>query len=525
MDYSSGSEPGDKEHQSLLNRNRYVDLRSKEAEFFNLLLDCHISDRVVQWDCYEHIGWVFELEDVVLDVENASEDTVMVRVTSGLMPRIYIDALRQELRQIVSTALASGGGILDFAITLLQLVETAVISVHEWRNRGKRKAGEQLIGWNVNSASKRDIFDNPLGLDLASVDDSAYHLLGKSVKQLCEDLEDDEIRILHVENVLRTDLVQRFRKRQKRMLEQLMGCTYRQLRKCVAHDIIPHGSSMDNRDDLARELCRPRAAYHGTNRWNVSSIVRWGLALPGQKAGHRVIGVVYGSSFGRGIYSSPNAEYALSYSEWSEERSCWGKTRPEYLPGLRLIICAVLMGRPLQVTREATRCTTEIANQTANSHVSPNMLEYIVFDPAQIIPCYVVHLDFGLEAAREWLKRAPPDQDAYKKRKRHPKLLQQDLYPGEVEASKQAKKAAASKWFPYGYGPATGTSFVIEEIGAVSDDEENYGEYQGQRQEVGDEVRAWETETAKAGNWFDEYQKSRKEEEKIKKARGDDDEY
>jgi hypothetical protein len=153
------------------------------------------------------------------------------------------------------------------------------------------------------------------------------------------------------------------------------------------------------------------------------------------------------------------------------------------------------------------------------------MLEYIVFDPAQIIPCYVVHLDFGLEAAREWLKRAPPDQDAYKKRKRHPKLLQQDLYPGEVEASKQAKKAAASKWFPYGYGPATGTSFVIEEIGAVSDDEENYGEYQGQRQEVGDEVRAWETETAKAGNWFDEYQKSRKEEEKIKKARGDDDEY
>ena len=34
------------------------------------------------------------------------------------------------------------------------------------------------------------------------------------------------------------------------------------------------------------------------------------------------------------------------------------------------------------------------------------------------------------------------------------------------------------KWFPNGYGSAKGTSFVIEEIGEVDEDEENYGEYQ-----------------------------------------------
>ncbi|KAE9379821.1 hypothetical protein N431DRAFT_394184 [Stipitochalara longipes BDJ] len=522
MDRSSLSKIDIDRHE-FFDTPRFVDHRSREAEFFNTLIECHIPSQVTRWDCYEHIGWVFELENVVLDVENTAIDTVVVRVTSSSMPRVYIDPLRLELRQLVSLALAGPGDILDFAVTLLQVVETAVIHIHEWKNRKQAFLGsEQPKGWDMSKASEKDIFDNPVGLNLDSVEDTAFHLLGKTVKELCESLEDDEFRVLHVENVLRTDLVRRFEKKQIEMLDSFMKCSYQQLRPCVAQQIIPYGSSMDNRNDLARELCRPRATYHGTSRWKVSSIVRWGFGLPGQKIGDREIGIAYGSSFGRGIYTSPEAEYALLYSEWSEERNTYGKIRSLYLPGLRLIICAVLMGRPLQVTREATRQTAEIADKTANSHVSPNLLEYVVFDTAQIIPCYVVHLDFGLESAREWLKWAPADKAAYRK-KTHPKRFNDHLFPGEIEALKQAKKAAASKWFPYGYGPATGTSFVIEEIGAVSDDEENYGEYQGQRQEVSDEVRAWEEETAKAGSWFDEYQNARKEEARTKRARDDDD--
>jgi hypothetical protein len=522
MASSSGYVADDEDCDSIFKRVGFVDKRSKEAEFFNLLLESHMSDKVIRWDCYEHIGWVFELEDVVLDVDNRSSDTVIVRVTSGSMPRVYIDPLRQELRRLVSAALAGRGGVLDFAVTLLQLVETAVIHVHEWKPRGKTEGHSK--GWDISKASVHDIFDNPLGLDLDTVDDSAFHLLGKTVKQLCESFENDEFRVLHVENVLRSDLLKGFRKKQGQMLKQLIQCPYKQLRECVAHETIPYGSSMDNRDNLARDLCRPRPTFHGTDRWDVSSIVRWGFVLPGQRAGNRTVGIAYGSSFGRGIYTSPDAEYALMYSEWPEECNTWGKIRPAYLPGIRLIICAVLMGRPLQVTREATRRTVEIADQKANSHVSPNKYEYVVFDPAQIIPCYVVHLDFGLEAAREWLKWAPANKDIYRKRKRRRKesLLKRDMLPGEVEALKQAKKAAASKWFPYGYGPATGTSFVIEEIGAISDDEENYGEYQGQRQEVCDELREWEMEKAKAGSWFDEYQKSRREEKRIRTAGSDD---
>jgi hypothetical protein len=34
-----------------------------------------------------------------------------------------------------------------------------------------------------------------------------------------------------------------------------------------------------------------------------------------------------------------------------------------------------------------------------DSHMTDNGLEYIVHDPAQILPCYVVHLDLSTEAA------------------------------------------------------------------------------------------------------------------------------
>lgn len=43
--------------------------------------------------------------------------------------------------------------------------------------------------------------------------------------------------------------------------------------------------------------------------------------------------------------------------------------------------------------------------------------------------------------------------------------------------------AQASKFFAYGFGPVSGKNIVIEEVGEVDDDEEDYGEYQAQRVE------------------------------------------
>ncbi len=56
--------------------------------------------------------------------------------------------------------------------------------------------------------------------------------------------------------------------------------------------------------------------------------------------------------------------------------------------------------------------------------------------------------------------------------KQHPKLYPEILYPGDVKHLKAAQRAAA---FRTATDQPKGPSFVIEEIGEVSDDEENYG--------------------------------------------------
>lgn len=78
MYHSSNSQPHDGEPESLCNRPRFVDLHSEEAAFFNFLLGRHVPDSVIRWDYYEHIGRVFELEDVVINIKNAEAETVIV---------------------------------------------------------------------------------------------------------------------------------------------------------------------------------------------------------------------------------------------------------------------------------------------------------------------------------------------------------------------------------------------------------------------------------------------------------------
>lgn len=121
----------------------------------------------------------------------------------------------------------------------------------------------------------------------------------------------------------------------------------------------------------------------------------------------------------------------------------------------------------------------------------------------------LVHLDFGAERAREEFDKIfKTPAEYFQRRKREQRELKVQhptpSCPGEVQAKKADLKAAAKKWFPYGYGPARGDRFVIEEIGHVSDDEEDYGEYQYVRNEQQDEMKQQPVEFGR--NWFDEYQ-------------------
>ena len=78
--------------------------------------------------------------------------------------------------------------------------------------------------------------------------------------------------------------------------------------------------------------------------------------------------------------------------------------------------------------------------------------------------------------------------------------------PGARKAKKEALKAAAAKWFPYGYGPSTGTNFVIEEIGYVSEDEEEFGDFQALRAEQEKGVAEIARRGGEKESWFDQYQ-------------------
>ncbi|KAE8443283.1 hypothetical protein EG329_001999 [Mollisiaceae sp. DMI_Dod_QoI] len=487
----------------------FVDRRAKEAEDFNALLECHLPDEVVRWDCIEEIGWEFEFEDLVLEVRHSQIGLVETQVTSWTMPRKYIDPLRRSLRELHSGLMDSISDMTEFAMILLRLNEEANMFLHEWKHAILGKGRASGRGWDlteIDGGNVRDyITSNSQGADLSTIETSADDLLGTSIKNICASFPED-YRILHVEPVTRTDLVARFQKKQGEIYENLMKRSYTKLRQCVSSTRIARGSSLDRKEDLAQELCTPKVTFHGTQRRNVSSIVRYGFVKPGDKAGDKEISVACGGSYGYGVYTSPDPEYALMYSSEGH------KTASEDLPGIRLIVCAVLMGLPLSVTREDTWRTSELANKTAHSHVSPNELEYIVFEAAQVIPCYVIHLDFGVEFAKQELAKVPEDPNKWVKRWRKVRdKLEKPTYvaPADIEAEKQARKAAAAKWFPYGYGPASGTSFVIEEIGETSDDEETYGDYQGMRIEVEDEVSKWEETVSSGTSWFDEYQKSR----------------
>jgi hypothetical protein len=100
----------------------------------------------------------------------------------------------------------------------------------------------------------------------------------------------------------------------------------------------------------------------------------------------------------------------------------------------------------------------------------------------------------------QYFEVIPNDQDIWRTRdmKVHPKLLEPLELPGEQQRQKDDLMIRATKFFSYGYEPATGTKFTVLEIGDVDEDEEDYGEYQVDRLEgvgVGEKTNIWEWDT------------------------------
>jgi elongation factor 1-alpha len=120
--------------------------------------------------------------------------------------------------------------------------------------------------------------------------------------QIVQALQDSgEIVVTRIDNICRSDLRLRF--------ERLRSYFKNQLR-------------------LADKVT---IAFHGTQDQNLTSIVREGLIVPGSRANAPTVRC--GSSFGKGIYVSPEASFSLHYTD-----------------SHKLLLCAVLPGRSVTVT-------------------------------------------------------------------------------------------------------------------------------------------------------------------------------
>ena len=435
----------------------------------------------------------FEFRELILHVRPKKIYPVLLdtndffSVENLLLSRVPCDELRAAQHVICDDALQTNTlsiwnaredldpyGLFKCTMLILRLVQEAQSAVDKHRAIIQRILGHEPQPTIGKAPST-----------LMSASEMARELLGRP-----EDIVariPSQWRVLHVEEILRRSLARDFYVAREQMRESLQKLSHQALRKFQP--------PTKRRGDVIDHLLRPRLTFHGTGRANVPSIVRHGFLKPGSRVpwakpkkkksedcegeGGEVHQVACGSTYGRGIYSSPSAAFALSYSGWYCE-----PTSPGEFFGLKLVACAVLMGRTASMTRDDEWWLRSDPFPGSDSHVGNNEMEYIVFDSARILPIYVLHLDWG--AANEQHLYIPSDPYNWSQAEndqswRRVRNNDDAVWAGDKQREKEAIMAKARKWFPFGYGPKSGNNFVVEEVGYVSEDEENYGEYQAMR--------------------------------------------
>ncbi|KAG8980558.1 hypothetical protein FRB90_007643, partial [Tulasnella sp. 427] len=315
---------------------------------------------------------------------------------------------------------------------------------------------DQPVETDVQHWLDRQLVSGLERLDAAT----AQTYMGKTTLQTIINSLPPYLQLLHAEVILRAPLVRRFNEAREK------------LQKKYAEEARRRGGSRRAQDAAVDKLTQIDVVYHGTLRRHVGSIVQSGFIIPGQKtkAGEEVH-VRCGATYGVGTYTSPELGYSLSYSDHTLKA-------PKLLPGQKVIVCAALMGRRYQVrpggSSELRRNPTVM--QGYDSHVSPTGYEYVVFNPEHLLPLYVLHLENATASAvaskRAWNVPEPSNNT----RSLDPSS---NLFGASADLSLIARRklltAQARKHFPYGFGAASGTKFVVEEIAPVDDDEEEWG--------------------------------------------------
>ncbi|KAI0004441.1 ADP-ribosylation [Xylariaceae sp. FL0662B] len=395
-----------------------------------------------------------------------------------------VDELRSQLRTICEAATEINNisrwkqreqcafGIFEPAMVVLDMGNETLKHLKSWRDT---LASKTVVKKVRNPIQPTLPFQEKPINSIITTSDVAYHYLGETPQKICSKIP-SYYRILHVEEVLRVDLA-RYKQEQMKVVLSQQSIT------ALRASIPPKMQHSRRKEDFVEYLTKPHVTFHGTSRQYVPSIVRHGFLKPGSRdpgtgEAHEIR---CGATYGRGIYSSPNPQFSLCYSGYE----CHATKANEFF-GIKLLVCATLMGRTAQMHREDNWRSESEPYPGADSHVANRGLEYIVFDPRQILPVYVIHIDWGQENAQHFEDLpANPRNFAPAQVAANPRPQDGILWPADRKRAQAAVFARASKWFPYGYGPASGGRFVVEAVGEVDEDEEEYGDYQALR---GDEI-------------------------------------
>ncbi|UNI22133.1 hypothetical protein JDV02_008052 [Purpureocillium takamizusanense] len=482
-------------------------LRDEETD--SLVEEGHISAER-RWDSPLESTLVFAYGEMALHITPGAAYPIAQptwEIINHSMPIDAVDALRRRLRGIVAEGAlvntlgrlhdwvdACDGSEFDYSKVVTLMVEETNRAMELFR--AKRLCKTPVKKKATRKAMPRLDFDIKQGVAMSTLSSSelAQRYLGVTPQDVAAMIP-PQYRVQHVEEVIRKDLAVGFDRAHAQLREGLSALPLSTLRRHAPPQLCRSART----SDYVEHLARPRLTFHGTQRRFVSSIVRHGFLRPGMRdpATGAEHGVRCGATYGRGIYSSPDAGFGLAYAD----RWC-GRTAPGSYYGVKLIVCATLMGRARRMYREDGWRDSDEAYEGADSHVGNEGLEYVVFDPRRILPVYVVHLDWGDDDNADFFEDVPDDPAEYAawaashmekggERKTHPRLIRSEaqsvmMLPGDRQRAKEAVMARAAKYFPYGYGPATGTKFQVLEVGEVSEDEEDYGEYQEQRVDLFD---------------------------------------
>eukprot|EP01083_Nonionella_stella_P196950 724376_1 len=131
-------------------------------------------------------------------------------------------------------------------------------------------------------------------------------------------------------------------------------------------------------EEIGNALAYPKIVYHWTRSANFDPIAKAGLQVPdGVKVAHATDTGFYG----RGIYTSPDPQYAQGYGHGAN----------------KLFVCLSLPGR--QYLASYPQSLGKPLMEGYDSHVSKdrNEMEWVFFNSDQLLLCYLVTLDF-LEA-------------------------------------------------------------------------------------------------------------------------------